>query len=155
MNRVFQSAAWHWGDRSAWLREVQEVILQNQSFGVVWPCNNHARGVRRGTDTHSACGNSCNRSKIPQAEWWKVWNTRGFSFAAKLFVYEASGRRYTDIFFTWAKHIVNETNYLRRDCKKILFVTYGYSAHLSYKTLTMLRDNGVIVVGFPSFNNWT
>lgn len=52
-------------------------------------------------------------------------------------------------FFTWAKHFVSETKYLQRKGTKIVLVMYGYSEPVSCKTLTMLGDTGIAVVGLP------
>lgn len=56
----------------------------------------------------------------------------------------------SNIFFSWAKQFVDETKFLRRENKKILLIMDGYACHITYKTLSLLRDNGIVVFGLPA-----
>lgn len=55
----------------------------------------------------------------------------------------------TNIFFEWAQHFIKETATLRAG-GKILLVMDGFSAHISFRTLQLLADNGIVVIGLPA-----
>ena len=54
------------------------------------------------------------------------------------------------IFHTWAEHFVQETAFLRRNGNALLLVLDGYASHLTYKTLSLLKQNNIIVAGLPA-----
>lgn len=53
----------------------------------------------------------------------------------------------TDIIWSWARNFINETAFLRRHDRKLLLDRY--SCHVSFKTLSVLKENGVIFAGLP------
>lgn len=61
----------------------------------------------------------------------------------------------SDIFFTWAKDIIKEIEHLRTSFSsgyahpKLLLIVDCY-AGVQYRTLRVLKENGIIVVGLPS-----
>lgn len=55
-----------------------------------------------------------------------------------------------DIFYTWAKHFVDKTEYLRRDENKLILVMDGYSCHIAFKRLFLFKENNIIVLGLPA-----
>lgn len=63
---------------------------------------------------------------------------------------------YTNIFYTFGQSFVKETEHLHPDGSKSTPMD-GYTFHVSYKTLSLLRDNNIFVAGFPlvspMFNN--
>ena len=46
----------------------------------------------------------------------------------------------SDIFYSWALNFVEETKFLRRDDQKLL-VFYGFSRHIQFRTLNLLKEN--------------
>lgn len=56
----------------------------------------------------------------------------------------------TNIFENWAQQFVDETQSIRRGNKKILIVMDGYSCHISFKTLSLFRENGIVVACLPA-----
>lgn len=53
----------------------------------------------------------------------------------------------TNIFYTWGTNFFAETTLIRRNYKKLLLVMNGYSCHMSYRTLALLKTNKIIVAG--------
>lgn len=51
----------------------------------------------------------------------------------------------TDIFHTWAIKFVSETLFLHREGKKLWLIMDGYQCHISFKSLLLLKDNGIVV----------
>lgn len=56
----------------------------------------------------------------------------------------------TDIFFTWSQSFVEETSFLCRGGRNLLLIMDGYSCHVSFKTLSLMKDNGIVVAGLPA-----
>lgn len=90
-----------------------------------------------------------------KAKWRKV-QSGGFETPADflpspnyMFMREVAGVD-SEIFFSWALHFVEETRHLRRGGQKLLLVFDGYAGHIRYKTLSLLRSNGIIVAGLPA-----
>lgn len=50
-------------------------------------------------------------------------------------------------FYSWAWHFAEETTHLPRDGRYLLLIMDVYSAHISFKTISVLRDNNVVVLG--------
>lgn len=56
----------------------------------------------------------------------------------------------TEIFLKWAHNFVQETRLLRREGRKILLVMDGYACHVSFRTLSLLKENNIVVAGLPA-----
>lgn len=52
----------------------------------------------------------------------------------------------TDIFYRWALNFIDETLFLRRRRKREMLVMDCYASHVSYKIMSLLRDNFAIFV---------
>ena len=57
------------------------------------------------------------------------------------------------IFARWAEMFIVETADLRKEGKYLLVVCDGYSGHVQFKTLSMLRDNRILMVAMPSHSS--
>lgn len=54
------------------------------------------------------------------------------------------------IIYMWAEGFLYETKHLRENGQKLLLVLDGYGSHVQFKTLQLLKENGVIIIALPS-----
>jgi hypothetical protein len=59
-----------------------------------------------------------------------------------------------EIVYTWAIHFVEETTFKRNrrinQARFVVLVLDGYSGHIQYKTLSLLRENNIVVLALPA-----
>lgn len=58
-----------------------------------------------------------------------------------------------DIFYQWAQNFLKETESLRAGAQKLLLVFDSFAGHVRYRTLNLLKDNGVVVLGLPAHSS--
>lgn len=51
-----------------------------------------------------------------------------------------------DIFYNWYTKFIDETSFFRRQGKNLLFIMDDYVCHFAYYSLSLLRNNYVIVI---------
>ena len=57
------------------------------------------------------------------------------------------------IVLDWAKNVLEETRDLRKRGQYLLLILDGYSAHIQFNTLSLFRQNRVIVVALPAHSS--
>jgi DDE superfamily endonuclease len=59
-----------------------------------------------------------------------------------------------EIFYAWAMHFFEETAFKRNrrinQPKFVVLLLDGYSGHIRYKTLSLLRENNIVVLALPA-----
>ena len=54
---------------------------------------------------------------------------------------------HNDVFYKWSQKFVEETTHIRKNGKRLMLVCDGYGSHVRYKTLKVVKNNGMICVG--------
>ena len=71
---------------------------------------------------------------------------------AHVFMKEVAGMD-GELFYARALKFIEETEYLRRNNRKILLVYDGYACHITFRVLNMFHQNRIVVVSLPAYTS--